>query len=134
MDSSKFFSKLLKSAKINHKKNVKAISTFNFSALYITIPHNLLIKFLNKIVSFVFNYKRKREVGFSESSMYWTTKGVDKRFFTQQTLKHSVSFLIKNSFFTIGNLVFKQDIGILMGRDPAPFWAIFYLFLWIGVW
>ena len=38
-------------------------------------------------------------------------------------LKH----LISNSFFTVGNLVFLLSIGILMGIDPAPFWANLYL-------
>ena len=39
-----------------------------------------------------------------------------------------MSFLINKSFFTIGNMVFKQEIGIPVGVDPAPFYA--YLFLY----
>ena len=56
--------------------------------------------------------------------MSWTFRNF-KETFTQQSLKHAVSFLIKNHFSTEGNLVFKQDIGIPMGIDPAPFWANF---------
>ena len=37
-------------------------------------------------------------------------------------------FLIKNCYFTIGNILFKQDIGIPMGIDSPPFWAICFLF------
>ena len=37
-------------------------------------------------------------VGFSESSVYWTSKGADKRFFPQQILKNAVYVLIKNGF------------------------------------
>ena len=60
--------------------------------------------------------------------MYWTSKGVDKRFFTKQSLKEALAFLIEKCFFTVGNLVFKQDVGIPMGIDPAPFWANLFLY------
>ena len=36
-------------------------------------------------------------------------------------------YLITKCYFTVGNQVYKQDIGIPMGIDPAPFWV--YLFL-----
>ena len=59
--------------------------------------------------------KNTSQVGFLESSVYWTSGLVEKKKkFTQQSLKHSVSFLIKNCFFAIGNLIFKQDIGAPM--------------------
>ena len=38
-----------------------------------------------------------------------------------------MSFLIEEYYFTIGNLEFKQNIGIPMGIDPAPFWANLFL-------
>ena len=75
---------------INQKKNAKTISTFDIRTLYTTVPHNLLIKVLSKIITFVFNYKKKTQVVFLESSVYWTSRGIDKRFFTQQNLKHTV--------------------------------------------
>ena len=37
-------------------------------------------------------------------------------------------FLIKNCYFTIRNMVFKQDFGIPMGINPAPFWANWFLY------
>ena len=39
-----------------------------------------------------------------------------------------MSLPINKCFFTIGNLIFKQDIGIPMGFDPAPFWASLLLY------
>ena len=75
-------------------------------------------------MSFIFNYKTK----LSESSVYRTSKGAGKHFLTQQSLKHADSFLIKNCVFTIANLVFKQDIGIPMGIQLAPFCANLFLY------
>ena len=68
-------------------------------------------------------------MGFSQSFVYWTRKDTDERFFTKESLK-TVSFLIGKSFFAIGNLGFKQDIGIPMGIDPAPFWASHFLYFY----
>ena len=44
-----------------------------------------------------------------------------RRYFTKQTIVKAMSFLINKCFFTIGNIVLKQDVGILMGIDPAPY-------------
>ena len=40
-----------------------------------------------------------------------------------------MSFPINKCFFTIGNMVFKQDIGTPMGIDPAGYWIKFFYFL-----
>ena len=114
--------------RINSRKNAKSISTFDFSTLYTTIPHNKLIDVLSEIIEFVFKSNIRNRIGFSPSSVYWTSKGVDKRYFTKQRLIEAISFLITKCYFTIGNLVFKQDIGIPMGIDPAPFWANLFLY------
>ena len=31
-------------------------------------------------------------------------------------------------YFTIGNMMFKQDVGISIGFDPAPLWASLFLY------
>ena len=38
-----------------------------------------------------------------------------------------MSFLINKYFFTIGNLVFKKEIGIQVGIDSAPLWPTSFL-------
>ena len=119
---------LEKMDRINLKKNAKSLYTFDFSTLYTTIPHKLLIEVLSNIIKFVFKSNSNKKIGFSESSVYWTNEGVGKRYFTQKSLIECVSYLILKCFFTIGGNVFKQDIGIPMGIDPAPFWANLFLY------
>jgi len=87
-----------------------------------------LINVLSDIINFVFKASPRNKIGFSASSVYWTAKGVDKRFFTRASLIEAVTFLIKQCYFTVGNLVLKQNIGIPMGIDPAPFWANLFLY------
>ena len=111
---------------INTRNRAKTNSTYDFCTLHTTIPHNLLIKVLSGIIHFVFKSKVRTKSGFSATSIYWTSKGLSKRYLTEESLIEAITFLIKNCYFTIGNMVFKQDIGIPMGTDPAPFWAIFW--------
>ena len=95
--------------RINRKKNAKRISTFDFSTLYTTIPHDLLIKVLSEIIDFVFSSSQRNRIGFSAaSSVYWTSKGKDKCFFTKASLVETITFLIKQCYFTVGNLVLNQ--------------------------
>ena len=57
--------------------------------------------------------------------MVYEEKGVS---FSKNTLKTAVRYLIENCFFSVGDRVFKQAIGIPMGIDPAPFWANLFLY------
>ena len=55
---------------IKTRKKVKHISTYDFSTLYTTIPHNLLIKVFSDIIHFVFKSKVCSKIGFSPASIY----------------------------------------------------------------
>ena len=114
--------------KINKRNNAKSISTFDFSTLYTKLPHKLLIEVLDNIIDFVFKSSTRNRIGFSKSSVYWTSKGIHNRYFTKETLKEALRHLITKCYFTVGNLVFQQIIGIPMGIDPAPFWANLFLY------
>ena len=63
----------------------------------------------------------RKRIGFSKTSFYWTSKGARKTCFTEETHVNDMFSLIYKCFMVIANFVFKQDIGIPMGIDPAPF-------------
>ena len=113
---------------INTKKKAKEISTFDFSTLYTKLPHNDLLRVLNDIIDFVFDGGTRNYLGFSESASFWINKPYRKRSFSRSKLKALVKHLITNTYFTVGNLLIRQSIGIPMGIDPAPFWANLYLY------
>ena len=66
---------------------------------------------------------------------YWCEKksSKDKYYFKVDVIR-AVKFLLENCFFTIGNKVLRQIIGIPMGGDPAPFWANLFLFYFEHKW
>ena len=122
-----------KLTQINAKRNAKDISTYDFSTLYTKLPHDDLIQNLNEIVDFAFEGGKRKKgnrkyLTVSRFSAYWTKKKKGDNSFTKQQIKQLVTHLIKETYFQIGNLLFKQCIGIPMGIDPAPFWANLHLY------
>ena len=61
---------------------------------------------------------------------YWGCKSQKHLSFSKDSLKRAVSHLVANCYFTVGNCVLRQRIGIPMGIDPAPFWANLYLYFY----
>ena len=119
---------------LNKKNNAKMMSTFDFSTLYTKLPHVDLIRVLKELVDFVFNGGRKTVDGnrkyltVSSKLCYFSRKKHGNKSFTCNQIKMLVEHLITETFFNVGNLLFRQCIGIPMGIDPAPFWANLYLY------
>ena len=80
---------------------------------------------------FAMNNAKKtwKSIGFFKRSIYWTSKGAGRRYLTKKAFDNAMSFLINKFFFTIGNMVFKQDIGIQMSINPASFLANLFLYI-----
>ena len=123
-----------KLSKLNERKKARSVSTYDFSTLYTKLPHDELIKNLDEIVDFVFKGGKKKLDGNRKyltvrgSYAYWTRKQHGNDSFTRSQIKLLTSHLIKETYFQVGNLLFKQCIGIPMGIDPAPFWANLHLY------
>ena len=94
--------------KINVKK--KSISTFECSTFYTTTLDKLLIKVLSEVISFVFKSKVRQHIGFSKTSIYWTSKGAGRRHFTKKTLVNAISFFTNKCFVTLMETRFLNKI------------------------
>ena len=114
--------------RINSRNKARDISTFDFTTLYTKIGHSDLINVLNKVIDTAFKGGRKKYISFFGKKASWVSKPRNAQHFTKTSLKSAVKFLIENCFFTLGNLLVRQKIGIPMGIDPAPFWANLYLY------
>lgn len=79
----------------------------------------------SEVINFAFKSKVTKHIGISKISIYWTSKRAGRRYFTKQAIAKAIPFLINKYFFIffpIDNMIFKQDVVIEMGNDPAPFW------------
>lgn len=108
---------------------VSSISTYDFSTLYTTLPHDLIKLQLTKLIQKAFA---------REKSIFLACRP-GKAFFTDNTIKNytmwtcndvceALSFLLDNIFVRYGNTVYRQVIGIPMGTNCAPLVADLFLF------
>ena len=87
----------------------KSITTFDCSTLYTTILHKLL-KVLLEVINFAFKSKVRKCIGFSKTSIYWTSKGAGRRHFTKKTLVNAISFFTNKCFVTLMETRFLNKI------------------------
>ena len=117
------------------RRSAKCISSFDFSTLYTKIPHNKLIDVLTNIIDFVFKGGTRDKVSVNSSGKAkWANDKKDSFVFTKESIKSAITYLIKNSYFKFGGKLFRQDIGIPMGSDPAPAFANLFLFHYESNW
>ena len=87
------------------------------------------MKELHKLIDFCFDGGNKKYIKINKwGRASWGKKTKDSVGFTKIQLKVAVKHLIENCYFTVGNTVLRQAIGIPMGIDPAPFWANLFLY------
>ena len=94
------------------------------------MPHNKLLKELSEVIDFVFDCGNCPYIAISKyGNAYWSKKKPKSTVsFSRNSLKIAIKHLIQNCYFTVGNVVMRQSIGIPMGIDPAPFWANLFLY------
>ena len=116
--------------RINRKSNAKSIATFDFSTLYTKLPHNKLIKELSEVIDFVYDAGSCKYIVISAfGNVYWAKKKPKtSTSFSRNSLKDALKHLVRKCYFTVGNTIMRQAIGIPMGIDPAPFWANLFLY------
>ena len=119
--------------KLNDRNKAKSIATFDFSTLYTKIPHTKLKYVLNELTDFCFNGCITSKIVIHKNEARWchssnSNLNKDKIQLDKDHVKDAIAYLLDNCFFSIGDNVFKQVIGIPMGSDPAPFMANLFLY------
>ena len=74
MACAKSFLSVCKLSKTNAKqKKAQSLSMFQFSPLYTTLPHKLLLKGFQKLSILSSKFKLKKSIGFLKVSIWWTS-------------------------------------------------------------
>jgi len=111
------------------------MATFDFSTLYTKIPHESLLDVLNTLSDFCFQGGANDVISVSGTSARWVTKKSNASVkFSKDFFKEALSYLMGNCYFTFGDNIFRQIIGIPMGSDPAPFMANLFLYHFESKW
>ena len=106
-----------------------SLSTYDFSTLYTTLPHNLIKEKLNDLIEWTFHREDSLYLACNVRNAFFTSE-VHKIYtlWTCQKVCEALTFLLDNIYIRFGTKLFRQIVGIPMGTNCAPFVADLFLF------
>ena len=109
------------------------IQTFDFSTLYTSVPHDLLKSRMNNIINNAFKHKngatRYTHFKVVRNKSYFTSdplNGDNK--YTSSDICKMIEFLVDNIYVRFVGQLFRQMVGIPLGRNCAPLLADLFLY------
>ena len=119
-------------AKLDNKNfRVSSVSTYDFSTLYTTLPHNLIKEKLTALIERTFAQTKKTYIDCNYSRAFFTNEIKVKEGYYKWTgvdVCNALVFLLDNIFVRFGQQIYRQVVGIPMGTNCAPLVADLFLF------
>ena len=114
---------------INEHSIARNVETYDFSTLYTNLKHDDIKLALRETIKLAFRRKKSKIISIYKKGFSWVSKPRNDTFvFDEHMLIQAVDFVIDNCYFTIGNMVFKQTVGVPIGIDCGPYIANLTLF------
>ena len=112
-----------------------SLSTYDFSTLYTTLPHNLIKEKLITLIEWTFKREGSPYIACNERQTFFTS-GDTKRyklwslltFLFCQNVCEALIYLLDNIYIRFGTKLYRQIVGIPMGTNCAPLVADLVLF------
>ena len=112
---------------INFQANT--ISSYDFSNMYTTLPHDKIKDRLSKLIKWCFNREGKTYICTSETKGFFSAAEYKSyKSWTCSDLCNALSFLLDNIYVRFGENLYKQVVGIPMGTNCAPLVADLFLY------
>ena len=105
------------------------LSTYDFSTLYTTLPHNLIKDKLTELIEQTFNREGSFYLACNIKNAFFTSEQ-PKRYelWSCQKMCDALHYLLDNIFISFGSKLYRQIVGIPMGTNCAPLVADLFLF------
>ena len=105
------------------------VSTYDFSTLYTTLPHNLIG---NQLVDLIENTFRREEALYlacnEERAFFACEEHKKYDSWSCQKVTDALIYLLDNIYIRFGSKLYRQNVGIPMGTNWAPLVADLFLF------
>ena len=109
--------------------NATSLSTYDFSTLYTTLPHNLIKDKLIDLIESTFQREGSPYLACSDRNAFFTSEKPKKyHAWSCQNVCDALTFLLDNIFIRFGTKLYRQVVGIPMGTNCAPLVADLFLF------
>ena len=105
------------------------LSTYDFSTLYTTLPHNLIKEKLTELIEQTFNREGSLYLASNDKNVFYTSKQPKRyKLWSCQKMCDALHYLLNNIFIRFGSKLYRQIVGIPMGTNCAPLVADLFLF------
>ena len=105
------------------------LSTYDFSTLYTTLPHNLIKENLTELIEQTFNREGSLYLACNDKNAFFTSKQPKRyKLWSCQKMCDAFHYLLDNIFIRFGSKLYRQIVGIPMGTNCAPLVADLFLF------
>ena len=106
-----------------------SLSTYDFSTLYTTLPHNLIKEKLVDSIGRTFQREDSLYIACNDMNAFFTSDAVrNYNLLSCQKVCEALTFLLDNIYIRFGSKLYKQIVGIPMGTNCAPHVADLFLF------
>ena len=105
------------------------LSTYDFSTLYTTLPHNLFKAKLTELIEQTFNREGSLYLACNDKNAFFTSEQPKRhKLWSCQIMCDALHYLLDNIFIRFGSKLYRKIVGIPMGTDCAPLVADLFLF------
>ena len=106
-----------------------SLSTYDFSTLYTTLPHNFIKDKLVDLIERTFQRDRSLYIACNDRNAFFTSDAVrNHNLWSCQKVCEALTFLLDNIYIKFGSKLYRQIVGIPMGTNCAPLVADLVLF------
>ena len=105
-----------------------SLSTYDFSTLYTTFPHNLIKDKLVDLIERTFQRECSLYIACNDRNAFFTSDAVGNyNLWSCQKVCEALTFLLDYIYIRFGSELYRQILGIPMGTNCAPLVADLFL-------
>ena len=106
-----------------------SLSTYDFSTLYTTLPHNLIKEKLINLIEWTFKREGSPYIACNKRQAFFTSEDTKRyKLWSCQNVCEALIYLLDNIYIRFGTKLYRQIVGIPMGTNWAPLVADLFLF------
>ena len=105
------------------------ISTYDFSTLYTTLPHNQIKEKLSDLIEQTFNREDSLYLACKEKCAFFTSEQPKRyKLWSCKKIRDALPYLLDNIILRFGSKLYRKIVGIPMGTNCAHSVAGLFLF------
>ena len=106
-----------------------SLSTYDFSTLYTTLPHNLIKEKLINLNEWTFKREGSPYIACNERQAFFTSEDTKRyKLWSCKNVCEALIYLLDNMYIRFGTELYRQIVDIPMGTNCAPLVADLFLF------